>query len=193
MTPYPLELFSARSVLQPRIWAILDAALEAFDTVVNRELPSLPGTQTSTIAAMVCDQAYRNITLNLAGDDGLFRASHRGQRFFVFDGLLVLRVKKLNRNFLSSNIRTRQASHWNRQLSLDGVPTLSRLELGYQVDLTGSVLTGVFVLLRLGNDVQWLWQIHGAQVSTFAVQPVLPIPDFGSGIQYLYESDVYQR
>ena len=193
MTPDQMDLFSTRQILQPRIWSILDAFLGAFDTVVHQELPSLPGTQISTIASMVCDQAYRNITLNLSGDQGLVQGSHKGQRFFVFDSTLVLRIKKLNRNYLSSNIRTRQASRWNRQLPLAGIPSLSRVELGYQVDLTGTVLTGVFVLLRIGNDVQWLWQIHGEQVSTFAVQPALPSPDFGPGIQYLYEGDVYQR
>ena len=184
-----VELIVARDILYPRIWDWREWFLDAFDFVQGQDPGFLRPLIPSTIAGMVCDHAYDRIERGSLLDPGVAGGVYSRQRHLWVDGTVCVRIKKLNRNFLSSNYPTRQATEWNAQLPLPGFPPGSRVELGYQVDLTGSVLRGLFVLLRLGHTIQWLWQIYGEQVSTFGSQPQLTLAGAKAGepVWYLYE------
>ena len=186
-----IELQVARDTLYSRIWVWGDLFLDAFDTVWDQNPAFLRPLSSATIAGLVNDQTYDMVAKNTAGDVGVKFGAYRGQKHFWVEDLVCLRIKKLNRNFLSSNYRTKQSSLWNSQLPMPGLSLGARLELGYQVDITGNVLRGIFVLFRVRGTVQWLWQIHGERVSTFGTQPLLTTRDFP--VRFLYEPNPIGR
>ena len=58
---------------------------------------------------------------------------------------------------------------------LEGLPECEWLEVGYRLDITGTVLQDAFVLLRVGNRIAWLWQINGNEIDEFPIQlPFMP-------------------
>ncbi len=187
MTKGNIELETVRDLLYSRIWVWRDLFLDAFFAVQDQDPTFLRPLSSATIAGLLCDQAYSAIVSNTVSDVGVKFGSYRGQKHFWVEDLVSLRIKKLNGNFLSSNYRTAQSSLWNAQSPLPGLSLGARLELGYQVDLTGSVLRGIFVLFRLKETAQWLWQIHGAQVTTFATQPTLGTQNSLRPARFLYE------
>ncbi len=184
-----VELETVRDLLYPRIWTWRDLFLEAFYSIRQQDPAFLRPLSSATVAGLVCDHAYSLISNNIHADPRVTLKLYHGQKHFWVDDLICLRIKKVNRNFLSSNYRTKQSREWNAQSPLPGLDLGARIELGYQVDITGSVLLGIYVLYRLHKTVQWLWQIHGEQVSTFGSQPSLTNINSIHQRHFLYEPD----
>ena len=190
-----IDLDTARAVLYDRIWKWRGLLYDAFE--VSRGLDSriLFSASASTMAGLVCDLAYELITQNAAQDDDVVVGVFRGQRYWwveAGEASICLRVKKVDKNFLSWNYPTRQSVAWNQQGMLAEFHTGTRLEIGYRTDATGSVLSEIFVLCRLSDTIQWLWQIYGERVSTFAVQPLLLSDNPAATVaqrRFLYEPD----
>ena len=182
-----ISLDEARDILLSRVWGWRELFLDAFSDFLELDPGLVRVLAPATVAGIICDAALgRFISTKAIDDTGIQFGTYRGQRHFWVEGLLCLRIKKLNKNFLSSNYRTKQSEEWNGQSPLSGLSLGARLEFGYQVDATGYVLTGLFMLFRRGPIVEWLWQIHGAEVSTFGSQPMLT--HTSNQRQFLYET-----
>ena len=99
------------------------------------------------------------------------------QRFLVIDERIILRFKLIDNNFHSRNYPTKRAIQWRLQQPFAGIPRCERLELGYRVDITGTIIStrnpsdAFATLLKVGLDrIVWMWQIAGEQIDTFPIQ-----------------------
>lgn len=125
----------------------------------------------SSARAIIINQYWYNFANLALGDDpDVIFGVDRLQRFLIIDERFILRFKLIDNNFDSSNYRTNRATQWRLQFPLTGLPQCDRLELGYRLDITGTVIQDAFVLLRVGKRIVWLWQIGGERIDTFPIQ-----------------------
>ena len=127
-----------------------------------------PGWSKSTLASVYADELYRESMVRLSQDPGIHFFSVNGQRFIRVSSskiAAVSRFKKVRANWLSSNYRTSQSIAWNGQIPLLDVPQCPRIEYAYQMDY-GKVVRFA-VLLRVGDEVVWIWQVSGYPTNKF--------------------------
>jgi hypothetical protein len=165
-----ITLPEAQVILRPRARSLANALRKTIDAWNNELAP----------AQMVLDPAARAMNLSryfyfnsnglLTNDPGVRFSNRRNQRYFTFDERIILRFKLLDKSFKSSNYPTRTARKWNSQLFLAGMPPCERLEFGYRLDLTGTVVQDAFILLRVCTEVTWLWQVWGPPIDVFPIQ-----------------------
>ena len=110
---------------------------------------------------------YGFVEQRLREDPDVDFKSSLGQRFLVVSGSVVVRFKLVDRYYLSRNYPTKRSLAWKSQNYLRDIPPASRLEFGYIPDITGTVPVRACMLLRLGNDILWLWQVLGERDDSF--------------------------
>ena len=135
------------------------------------------GLSKSTRASIINDYWYYFTNQQLGGKAGISVQEELYQRFLVIDDQLIVRFKLVDRNLRSKNYPTPASKDWNNQPPLQGIPSLSRCELGYRLTLTGTAIEDAFLLLRSGEKLLWVWQVFGSQIDTFPIQ--LPFPNPG--------------
>ena len=183
-----IDALHARSVLESRMISLVNIILDRFEWFNSQSGPESRAWRSATRASIIGDGFYQQIAETMGSDLGIKLGDYRRQRYILFDGELVLRFKKLDQHYQSRNYPTQQAKRWNVQLRLPGMPPFARLEIGYQVDLTGTWPTGIFVLLRFGDAVQWLWQVYGAPESTFSAQQLLEASQADLRPRFMYDN-----
>ena len=166
-----ITLTETQRILQPpRINALTGALRNSINTW-NTALASAQMVLDKSARAMVINQYWYSFTnLALGDDEGVILSIDQLQRFLVIDERIILRFKLIDNNFHSSNYPTERAIQWRLQYPFAGIPACERLELGYRLDITGTVIKDAFVLLRVGDRIAWMWQIGGEQIDTFPVQ-----------------------
>lgn len=106
--------------------------------------------------------------------EGILFGDDQQQKYISFDGRASIRLKKFGRQFQTRNYPTPHAVEWTKQASLDGMPPVGRLELGYRFDLLEIAIRDIFITHPNGvrgiyND--WVWQIYGEPIGdTFGIQ-----------------------
>ena len=58
----------------------------------------------------------------------------KGQRYVVFEDRVIVRVKHVDKQYLSWNLPTPHSEAWNSQLAVPGMEPLPKLEMGYHLD-----------------------------------------------------------
>ena len=165
-----IDLEHAKSVLSPRMRAFTGALANSVN-VWNSRFGGSQIVLDSTARAVVLNQYWYYFARSaLANDLGVTLLTEQGQRYFVVDEEVILRFKLVDQNLKSKNFPTRRAKAWNLQLPLNGIPKWDRLEFGYRLDLTGTVVLDAFVILRVGHHFLWVWQVLGDRIETFAAQ-----------------------
>ena len=176
-SPGYVSLVDAKSVLQPYILPLIDAAKQAMslflsDPVVVRQ--ASPGGR----AMFLNDNFYAFAEAAFAHAPGVDHRVARGQHHLDVDGQLILRFKKMNAAYESRNATTRRSQRWNWQWTLEGTPdvNLPRPEMGYLLDPTGTRYEQLCVVLRgarvpgsgrRGSTAHWLWLLGGRPDTTF--------------------------
>lgn len=164
------SLTEVQNILSPpRINALASAIRNALN-VWNNSLSSAQMVLDGLGRAIIINQYWYHFA-NLALDDdaGVIAGIEQRQRFLAIDERILLRFELLDDNFESKNYPTKRATLFRLQIPLMGLPPIERLEVGYRLDLTGTVIRDAFVLLRVGKQIPWLWQIGGNEISTFPV------------------------
>jgi hypothetical protein len=146
----------------------------------------------SARAIVVNQNFYWHAQQRLNDDPGVAFLEDNLQRYIVFDEAVIVRFKLLGEGLESHNYPTARARQWVQQVALPTLPKLGRLNFGYKLDITGSVIDGAFVTLPNGiaaavND--WIWQVLGSPVdlTTFGIQLRLPSLLNQQAIVYDYE------
>ena len=159
-----------RILQQPRINALTGALRSSIDTW-NSALASAQMVLDKSARAMIINQYwYSFVNLALGGDEGVVLRNDQLQRFLVIDERIILRFKLIDNNFHSRNYPTKRAIQWSLQKPFAGIPQCERLELGYRLDITGTIVRDAFVLLKVGDRIVWMWQIGGERIDTFPIQ-----------------------
>ena len=98
------------------------------------------------------------------------RREDRGQHYVVFEDRLAVRVKQIDKQYLSWNLPTPHSRLWNLQLQAPGMEPLPKLELGYHLDALMNGYRSIHLLQRVDKIVDWREQIYGARTDAFDIE-----------------------
>ena len=124
-------------------------------------------------SSIIVDHWYDFAIGHLFDDVGVTHGNDQGQRFLNFESKFLVRFKHVNSAYLSWNAKTRHSLAWNAQIPMKGLPECPRLEFGYQLDDTATLLKRACMLQRVGKDVLWVWQVLGERDDTFGLPMTL--------------------
>ena len=171
MTLHHIDLGRAKATLQPRIPVFAGSLRKAIQEW-NNGLGAYHA---------IVDQFARGVLINqfwyayssqaFRGDQGISLDKHGNRYYYIVDGLLVLRFKHVDNSYRSWNHPTSRARAWDAQASFPTIPPMAKLELGYRLDLTGTVVRDAVVMLNYKGQSLWRWQIWGHPISEFAAAP----------------------
>ena len=171
MTPYYIDLTRAKATLQPRISVFAGSIRKAMQDW-NNGLGAYHAIVDEFARAVLINQLwYAYSSQALRGDAGISLEKHGNRHYYIVDDLLVLRFKHVDNSYRSWNYRTSRASAWEAQASFPTIPKMAKLELGYRLDLTGTVVKDAMVMLNYRGRSLWRWQIWGHPISEFAAAP----------------------
>lgn len=101
-------------------------------------------------------------------------------------GSALIRIKKMTMTGISSTFPTLQARRFARQLPLDGIPDVPRLDAGYVLDSLETTIVKIFVAqpIRLGSAPSWKIDVMeatgGSADGSATVLPFMPVGPTGS-------------
>ena len=171
MTRYYIDLEGAQAILQPRVPAFAVSLRKAIHEWNNR-LGAYHAIFDEFARAVLINQLWYAYSWQaLHGDAGVLRDKHGNRHYYILDDLVVLRFKHVDDAYRSWNHPTSRALAWEAQASFPTIPPLAKLELGYRLDLTGTVVRDAVVMLNYKGRSLWRWQIWGHPIDEFAATP----------------------
>ena len=171
MTAYYIDLSKAKSILHNRMPAFAGALRKSIEEW-NSGLGSYHATFDEFARGVLINQLwYVYSSQALRGDAGVSLDKHSNGSYFTVDDSLVLRLKHVDTAYRSWNHPTRRARAMDAQSPFPTIPPMARLELGYRLDLTGTVVKDAVVMLNNRGRSLWRWQIWGYPISEFAAMP----------------------
>ncbi len=171
MSAYYIGLTEAKPVLQPRMPVFADAlrkAVHEWNNGLGQYHAELDEFARSVIINQFWFAAAKNA---LYGDGGVSSGKHGNGYYFVVDGILVIRFKHLDESYKTWNHPTPRSRAMEAQLPFRSIPPLARLDLGYHLDLTGTVVETAMVMFNRNRRSVWRWQIWGHPIDEFAAMP----------------------
>ena len=171
MTPYHVDLGRAQATLQPRIPVFAGSLSKAIQEW-NNGLGAYHAIMDQFARGVFINQLwYEYSSQAFRGDAGISLGKHGNRSYYIVDDLLVLRFKHVDDSYRSWNHQTSRARAWDAQASFPTIPPMVKLELGYRLDLTGTVVRDAVVMLKYKGRSLWRWQIWGRRISEFAAAP----------------------
>jgi hypothetical protein len=136
---------------------ILEQAFySAIDRYYERHNDELLVISPATKAGYISDYIYHNLKGGLEGKDGVTFIEKRQMRFILFDGQLLIRVKKLNSELQPSLNRTKSAQAFHHQQMLGDFPLALHVYLGYVLDkISGEMNTVAFACPDTSGNMAW--------------------------------------
>jgi hypothetical protein len=92
-------------------------------------------------------------------------------QLFVVDQKYAIRIKKLDENSRSRNVRTKQSRLFQYQGQLDGMPPLCNLDLGYVMAPDGLTVKDVRLVCLNGNKPFWVTSLESPDSSNYDLFP----------------------
>lgn len=131
------------------------AAWLAIPEALRLSLSAVPRARANAIAAF----AYSEFSRLESGNESIRLHEAHDTVCLVIEEKVLVRFKKLARDYLSSNYQTQRAKEFNGQLALDGIPTIARVDVGYILDELTTRIEELAFVYRLGNTVAWKYPI----------------------------------
>ena len=171
MDAYYISLPDAKSVLQPRMPVFAGALRKAIHEW-NNGLGQYHVDFDEFARSVIINQFwFAAAKKGLYGDDGISAGKHGNGYFFIVDEKLVIRFKHLDKLYKTWNHPTLRSRAMEAQLPFRSIPPLARLDLGYRLDLTGTVVETAMVIFNKDSSSVWRWQIWGHPIDEFAAGP----------------------
>ena len=171
MAPYYIDIGRAQATLRPRI-LVFAGSLSKAVWEWNNGLGKYHATIDQFARGVLISQLWYSYSSQaLRSDVGVSLARYGNGYYYIVDNLLVLRFKHVDDSYRSWNHPTPRARAWSAQVSFPTMPPMAKLELGYRLDLTGTVVEDAMVMLKYGEHSLWRWQIWGHPISEFAAAP----------------------
>ena len=171
MIPARIEMDEALAIVNSSLIMCVDILLDYMDEVNAAGVTAIRRPmRRRSFCSLLSDYFYSR--MEQAAEHGS-RFEHRedkGQHYIAFEDRLVVRVKQIDKRYLSWNLPTPHSLLWNRQLPAPGMEPLPRLELGYHLDALMIGYHGIHLLQRFDQVVDWRVQIFGARTDTYDVE-----------------------
>ena len=166
-----IDMDDAWPVLEPFAPYLVDVLLDFLDDVNAPGVVAIRRPMSGrSFSSMLADYFYSK--MEQAPDHGsrFEHRDNRGQHHISFEDRVNIRVKKLDRKHLSSNLKTIHAMLWNGPGTLEDMGPVPRLELGYHLDALMNRYDSIHVLQRIDDEVEWRVQIYGERTDTFDIE-----------------------
>jgi hypothetical protein len=152
-----LSEFDAAGVLSPYAADLRFCVLEAFRHFTGKVAPVIAALSTPTTrAGIIHDLILERVRLRWP--DQMLVSKRRC--FLRVAPDVLLQFKKLNADRLPSNYPTRRAVQFAQQRPLNGLPSATRLTLGYSLSALGTEVSDVTVLCQTGwTYASWYYDI----------------------------------
>jgi hypothetical protein len=188
MSPSPDEVSLITTPYKPTLYRALSFAWEEYHRKANNWLPIL--TRRSR-ASVIHDLAVDYAAKALEGDSDVHIEERKGLFLFMFHQKVIVRFKKFDEGMRSSNIPTKQVSGFLYQMDLPAMPPRAvHLEVGYQLNLLQTSITGIFLTWPDGPRILRYWELEkpgGGEVVNF---PVSGSDDSGRSVFQINEDEV---
>jgi hypothetical protein len=158
------EGYPTKEEIQP----ILDPFVDRFATCWQRGWGRWDGlaeddrSRLSPIARAVFVQniAVSFVKETFAGVDGIVTCEELGFFKVYIQNAVILRMKRLDRDYLASNVETEQQKRYYRQLPMAGIINgLPRISLGYRLNVAKTAMDDILVSFQVGDDLLWYYSI----------------------------------
>lgn len=149
------------NVIQKYYPRIVTSIKKGFDDYLDLiRYRSLKGEMTDytprTIASIIHDNLRMNITQQFNNEPDVITKDFNGIFGLLIEGKLLIRFKKFNKDFSTSNVPTRQTLSFDNQESIEGFPEVPTfLYSGYIHDGTWSSIKNIYLICREGNVTRW--------------------------------------
>ena len=185
MIPTRIEMDDACVILEPFLPMFVDILLDYRDAVNAPEVAALRGSMSRrSYCSLLSDYFYSRMEQATGHGVHFERRQESGQHYVVFEDRLAVRVKQIDKKYLSWNLPTPHSMLWNLQLPAPGMEPLPKLELGYHLDALMNGYRGIHLLQRFDKTVDWREQIYGARTDAFDIEQ--PRLDGVAGIRKRY-------
>ncbi|MBA3557209.1 MAG: hypothetical protein H0W30_01285 [Gemmatimonadaceae bacterium] len=148
----------AGGVLGPERMAMLRGCIErAWATYDSTFRPALPLCSAIGIANILHELIIEQVRNTFGGVPGVeVRDSIVKGRFLLeIDRAQILQFKKFTENFQTSNNPTGTSVAFDNQQTIEGMPELPRLTVGYQLGQYGTALAGMWLAFCIGRENIW--------------------------------------
>lgn len=153
--PIPtIPQISPRTALH-RLEAFIPTLLESVHAAFEHGQASrLLGRHGRARASLMCAQFEDEARSRLSNTGAAFIKRH--DRFMIGLANTLVRLKKVNADYQTSNHETHTSRDYDRQIPLPGLPDLPRLTLAYRVSELGDKLLDVALVYARGRSVLWV-------------------------------------
>ena len=171
MIPARIEMDDALVVVNPSLVMCVDILLDYMDEVNAAGVTGIRRPmRRRSFCSLLSDYFYSRMEQVPEHGSRFEHREDKGQHYIAFGDRLVVRVKQIDKRYLSSNLPTPHSLLWNRQLPAPGMEPLPRLELGYHLDALMNGYRGIHLLQRFGKMVDWRVQVYGVRTDTYDVE-----------------------
>lgn len=141
---------------------IVDAIQKGFEDYLDliryrSEQGKMTDYNARTIASIIHDNIAMSLSLQFSDEPAVSAKDFNGIYGLLLEGKLLIRFKKLNEDYSTSNIPTRQTISYDNQESIEGFPEIPTfLYCGYIHDGTWSSIKNIYLICREGNVNRWV-------------------------------------
>ncbi len=130
-----------------------------------------------TIAGMIHDFIKARIKDAFTENDNVETKEFNRIFGVHIDGKILIRFKKINNDFTTSNIQTKQTVDFEKQYEIEGLPGKSTfLYAGYLPDATWTNIKNIYLLCKKGGNLVWQKDLTGFAEQT-QISFVIPIEE----------------
>ena len=177
-----LEKEEVDDLLEKYYPRIISAIKDGFDDYLDIvRLRSEKGEMTDysarTIASIIHDNIRMRISREFLDDAEVITKDFNGIFGLLIIGKLLIRFKKFNEDFSTSNIPTQQTKNYDNQESIEGFPEVPTfLYCGYVHNGTWSSIKNIYLICREGEENRWIKDLSSADIeqSTIVFESVEP-------------------
>jgi hypothetical protein len=149
-------------IINPYYDKLMDSMYKAFSDFQNihRNCISIPNLDLNkrTIASLVHDFTQARIIEAFSGMDNVYIGKFNKIFGLVIENKVFIRFKKINPDFSTSNIPTKQTRDYeDQQIEFAGFPSRPvYLYAGYQLNSTWTDINNLFIICKEGKNFQWI-------------------------------------
>lgn len=151
--------------LFPKIARVIQAAFQHFVDIKKQKTAVIPNLlfEPRTAYGNVHDFIKAGIRNEFGNEPNVRIAEPNGIFVMIVEEKIVLRFKKMNKDFQTSNVQTAQTDDYNNQDLQSLFPgQLTFLHVGYLPDLTCTYVENIYLFCRSGKNIEWHHSLKGS-------------------------------
>jgi hypothetical protein len=156
----------------PRIKSAIKGGFDDYLAIVHfrSEKGEMTDYSARTIASIIHDNIRMRISREFLDDPEVITNDFNGIFGLLIVGKLLIRFKKFNEDFSTSNIPTRQTINFDNQESIEGFPEVPTfLYCGYIHNGTWSSIKNIYLICREGEENRWIKDLSSPDIEQRAL------------------------